>query len=264
MNEKLHRIHLDRVKNRPIDISSIIWLEKSYIVTRDIRFLNELLFFDESKIYLMESYPPKSPLNVEEDILKRPNQDINDLAILFSNPLQILLPWLALKILYQFKVKLYWIKVDERCLEYSLRDCYLFKMITCPSVTSVVLDMNYDLGFHKCNFILKDSLLGQFRIGIINDHWGELPEMRGKSTLDWQRYFGAKHISINQHLIGKKIDGGLITSKTVVKSRLDLYLGLFLRVIRSIENVKKGHYYPNNDALSTYYYQMNGIIKKRI
>ena len=264
MNEKLHRIHLDRVYKRPVDIVSLMWLEMSYKETRDIRFLNELLFFDESKIDLLDKIPNKLPLSIEEKIQKKSNQVIDDFAIIFTNPIQILIPWLALKLRYDFKVQLYWIKVDNRCPKNAVRDFHFFKIVTSPSVASVVLDKNYDLGFHKCNFILKDSLLDQFRIGVINDHWGELPVMRGKSTLDWQRYFGAKYIRINQHLIGKKIDSGLITSKADVKSRIYLYLGLFLRVIRSVDNVMRGHFYPNEDAESVYYYQMNAILKKRI
>lgn len=68
---------------------------------------------------------------------------------------------------------------------------------------------NYDIGFHKLNFIIKENIFSAFRIGLLNDHWGYLPLLRGKSTIAYSLLLNVPVIS-SIHFINKGIDSGLI------------------------------------------------------
>jgi len=66
---------------------------------------------------------------------------------------------------------------------------------------------NFDIGFHKLNFIIRPNIFNAFKIGLINDHWGPLPFIRGKSTLAYNLLFGFPVI-VTTHLVEKGIDTG--------------------------------------------------------
>ncbi len=66
-----------------------------------------------------------------------------------------------------------------------------------------------DIGFHKLNFIIKKNIINAFSIGLINDHWGILPFLRGRSTIHYALIFGFPIVS-TMHLIDEGIDTGKI------------------------------------------------------
>ena len=68
---------------------------------------------------------------------------------------------------------------------------------------------NFDIGFHKLNFIIKENIFNSFRIGLLNDHWGYLPLLRGKSTIAYSLLLGVPVIS-TIHFINQGIDSGSI------------------------------------------------------
>lgn len=68
---------------------------------------------------------------------------------------------------------------------------------------------NFDIGFHKLNLIIRENIFGSFRLGLLNDHWGYLPLLRGKSTIAYSLLLGVPVIS-TIHFIEKGIDSGPI------------------------------------------------------
>ncbi|HEX2534195.1 MAG TPA: formyltransferase family protein [Chitinophagaceae bacterium] len=80
---------------------------------------------------------------------------------------------------------------------------------TDPQITPVLQERNFSIGFHKINGILKKNLIDGFRKGLINDHWGLLPFLRGKSTIAWTVLFGFP-MAATLHLIDEGVDTGRI------------------------------------------------------
>jgi len=68
---------------------------------------------------------------------------------------------------------------------------------------------NFDIGFHKLNFIIRENIFGSFRLGLLNDHWGYLPLLRGKSTIAYSLLLDVPVIS-TIHFINQGIDSGPI------------------------------------------------------
>jgi len=68
---------------------------------------------------------------------------------------------------------------------------------------------NFDIGFHKLNFIIRENIFNSFRLGLLNDHWGYLPLLRGKSTIAYSLLLDVPVIS-TIHFINQGIDSGPI------------------------------------------------------
>ena len=64
-----------------------------------------------------------------------------------------------------------------------------------------------DVCFHKLGFIIKSGTLSGSRLGIINDHWGLLPYVRGRSTVEWSLLHGIP-VAATLHLVDPGIDTG--------------------------------------------------------
>jgi hypothetical protein len=67
----------------------------------------------------------------------------------------------------------------------------------------------YDLAIHRLNCIIRRPLISRFRLGILNDHLGLLPWMRGRSTLEYSLLFGFP-LGATVHLIDEGVDTGPI------------------------------------------------------
>ena len=76
-------------------------------------------------------------------------------------------------------------------------------------IGQVLREGNFDIGFHKLNFIIKENIFGAFRKGLLNDHWGYLPLLRGKSTIAYSLLLNVPVIS-TMHFINEGIDSGPI------------------------------------------------------
>ena len=48
---------------------------------------------------------------------------------------------------------------------------------TSQSLGSAITKQSFDIAFHKLGFIIKKNIISAFPLGIINDHWGPLPEV---------------------------------------------------------------------------------------
>ena len=77
-------------------------------------------------------------------------------------------------------------------------------------IGQVLREGNFDIGFHKLNFIIRENIFGAFKRGLLNDHWGYFPLLRGKSTISFSVLLGIPVIP-TIHFINKGIDSGPIT-----------------------------------------------------
>ena len=146
-------------------------------------------------------------------------------------------------------------------------DFYEFKLSTSKDLKLIEMPFNYDIGFHKLNYIIPTSLYAQLKHGLINDHWGALPLFKGRSTLDYSKLFGANLIATN-HFIHKKIDSGKIICYTELNpDRLnrEIYLGLSDRIIKSlIMFFKEGTKENIDNREGIVFYEMHPWLKKYI
>ena len=78
-------------------------------------------------------------------------------------------------------------------------------------ISAVIHEKSLDIAFHKLGFIIKRNIIDSFPLGVINDHWGPLPEVRGRSSLEYTLLFGFP-IIVTTHLITEKVDDGEIIS----------------------------------------------------
>ncbi len=69
----------------------------------------------------------------------------------------------------------------------------------------------FDLGFHRLGFIIRPPVIDAFRRGLLNDHWGVLPYVRGRSTLAWSLLFGFP-VAATMHFVDRGVDTGPIVS----------------------------------------------------
>ena len=90
------------------------------------------------------------------------------------------------------------------------------KDIKDPLTRKILEQQAFDVGFHKLNFIIRENIYGAFRWGLINDHWGYLPMLRGRSTIAFSKLLNIPVIS-TFHLITKGIDEGPIVGYCQVK-----------------------------------------------
>ena len=76
-------------------------------------------------------------------------------------------------------------------------------------IGQILREGNFDIGFHKLNIIIKNNIYGAFRKGLLNDHWGYLPLLRGKSTISYSVLLNIPVIT-TLHFIDQGIDSGPI------------------------------------------------------
>ena len=87
-----------------------------------------------------------------------------------------------------------------------------------------------DIGVILGARILKENIIRQFKIGILNMHPGLLPENRGLDTIKWAILKNMKQ-GVSCHLISSEIDRGrLITKKEINVFEDDTLLDIFLRI----------------------------------
>lgn len=134
-------------------------------------------------------------------------------------------------------------------------------------------DRNFDIGFHKLGFIIKENILNCFNIGIINDHWGILPFIRGKSTIEYSLLFGFP-IGATTHFINTGIDTGEIIKiylyndilkecKSIKQIKFKIKQNLENRIFDSINSLCEGNQTIENNTLNglTFYSMHNFLLK---
>ena len=130
------------------------------------------------------------------------------------------------------------------------------------------------IGFHKLGFIIKENIYNKFSKGLLNDHWGILPFIRGRSTIEYSLLFGFKVCS-TLHLIKKEIDEGDIVSihcydihkkDTISSIRKRIKKDLSNRVVKAINIYHSSNYQTieNNPNKGLTYYEIHPLLKEFI
>lgn len=144
-----------------------------------------------------------------------------------------------------------------------------------PISLQILKDNPVDLYIISGARILSKEVIFVCRNKILNVHPGLLPNMRGLDTLLWSIYKNTP-IGISSHLIGKKIDSGVLIYKEKLKlmkddSIIDVSLRLIEKqtdiLMKSISLLKRKEInnFPNLDyTIANYYKKMPEVYEKKI
>jgi hypothetical protein len=91
-----------------------------------------------------------------------------------------------------------------------------------PKVRSVLGEEQFDVAIHQLPFIIRSHLIESFSLGILNDHFGLLPYIRGRSSVEYSLLFGFP-VSATMHFVDEGVDTGPILSTTTVQIDPDNY-----------------------------------------
>ena len=291
MNLVLKKIHLKRLKSNLPDYV-VAFCASKYMESNDVRFFNELLWLVDGNLelinkaikkfeYNFENSKYKHDLNEEminsESFMRSPVIDKSILKstsiALIGNPIHFIIPFYFFltkgKRVDVINVKYHPSKKLNTILNSSLI-ILIFKIIFGSSYKEVSintkadlkkfkLSKEYDVGFHKLSFIIRDNILDCFNRGLINDHWGELPFLKGKSTLLYSKLFGIDPV-ITNHLIDKGIDSGEIICFTSLKNsnqKLKIVFGLYKRIYQSILLLSSNIFKDIDNKKGLIFYEMH-------
>jgi len=90
-----------------------------------------------------------------------------------------------------------------------LKKIYLNQPSDSPEVGEIIASYRLDLLVQKVGFILKENIIKSSRLGVLNDHIGELPFFRGRCVTEWTLLHGKAPMS-TVHLIDRGVDTGEI------------------------------------------------------
>lgn len=301
----LKKIHLRRSKESLPDFS-IAYLFEKFLSSNDVRFFNEFLWLSQKDDrYMKAIHHFQMQLNhdghydckYEEKIGPRPSLGTERKAVVkedFQNTTVGLIGTTFHFIIANFKFKKMGVPVDiinvkyhnNKKLDLILNNklvSLFYRLIfgkkryfeididNKKDLKDIILPKKYDIGFHKLTFIISENLIDQFRKGLINDHWGALPLLKGRSTLAYSKLFGVDLVVTN-HLTKPEIDSGDIICFTPLKSKpikRDIYIGLGARIVRSIGLLASNRVIKNLDnTRGKIFYEMHpwllNYIKKNI
>ena len=133
---------------------------------------------------------------------------------------------------------------------------------------------NFDIGFHKLNFIIRKNIIDPFKIALLNDHWAMLPFLRGKSTIAWSVLLGFPLVS-TLHFTETGIDSGPIAqfdlidcnqTKKITDIRSFFRKTMPVRVINAINFVSSPQFcsIPNDAEKGYTYYEMHPWLVKHV
>ena len=295
----LRKIHFQRVKKDFPDIVNDYLCDR-YLKTNDVRFFNELLWlvkgdiskikqsidhfnlnFIDSKHIFCYGNNLKYCLNIynAELAINKDNFKNKEIALI-GNPVHFILPFLKFK-KNNIPVDIINVKFHPNkiigVLFFNIFFSYIFKLIFGKSYHEININKKselntfkihkkYHVGFHKLNFIIKDNIISNFSLGLINDHWGALPLFKGRSTLHYSRLFGANQV-ITNHLINNEIDSGKVLMYTRINSsqtKKIIYLKLKDRIYNSINLLSKSCFIDVDNKLGYMFYEMHPWLIKKI
>ena len=291
INLILKKIHLKRLKSNLPDFI-VEYCASKYMESNDVRFFNELLWLVDGNIKSINRSVKKFKSNFKnfkynhdfnvgninsESLINNPEINKSDLkstsVALIGNPFHFIIPF------YYFLAK--GKKVDVINVKYHTRIKYnkilnsplinlFFKIIFWGALYEISikskedlktfkLSKRYDIGFHKLSFILSDNIISCFNKGIINDHWGKLPFLKGRSTLLYSKLLGIDPV-ITNHLIDKDIDSGKIICFTPLKNRnqkLKIVFGLYERIYKSVLLLSSNIFKKIDNKQGVVFYEMH-------
>lgn len=289
----LKKIHFKRLKFK-FSINCINEIENKFILTNDIRFFNELLWIckDQKKIsasfrkfkdniingnYNHNYNLSNGDLDYNQIKINKINFG-NDSIALIGNPIFFIVPY--------FKLLKYGKRADIIHINYhpnkSLNKIFnglsfLYKFIFKSSYIKIKIDnkselskiklsQKYDIGFHKLNFIIKENIISCFRKGLINDHWGRLPFLKGRSTLLYSMLFDLPP-TITTHLIEREIDSGKIINYYPLNKKFlkfQIIFGLSKRIFESLNLLSQMKFKEINNKTGYVFYEMHPTLIKML
>jgi len=95
---------------------------------------------------------------------------------------------------------------------YGVPDNYhlIYTKSSDSAVFNYLLNYNLDFAFIRVGYIIKANILKAVKYGVINDHNGVLPFVRGKSTIEYSLLYGFP-IGNTLHFVDEDVDtGGII------------------------------------------------------
>lgn len=81
------------------------------------------------------------------------------------------------------------------------------------AIKCILQKENLDLAVHRLGFILKENILNPFTLGVLNDHLGILPFIRGRNTLEYSLLFDFP-VGATVHFADQGVDTGDILTIT--------------------------------------------------
>lgn len=296
----LRKIHFKRLKKDDDSIRDNKFLHEQYLKTNDVRFFNELLwlnnnaYVDLSKKHFYQNLNEfnthvynyseefKSCLKTQpDDITVNETDFLNKKICLIGLPFHFRAAFKKLKklkadvevvnVVYHPSLKTKLLlnnKIIRKFYEiYFGSDRYTEIQVKEKSeIKTINLEKQFDVGFHKLSFIISDHLIKQFKLGLINDHWGALPLFKGRSTLNYSRLFGADLI-ITNHLIKKEIDSGKILLYSKIdpkKIKSSIYFGLGDRIVKSISLLCRKNFKDIDNTKGEMFYEMHPFLINHI
>lgn len=294
----LKKIHLTRLKKK-LPFFFISFLSDKFQKNNDIRYFNELLwivngnselikksverFYSnyKNKIYNQYLNPDlftyknnKISVKLEKNVLLK-----NDIALV-GNPFHFILPFFYF-LLHGKRVDIinvmyhpnsFFDKILNSKLSYFIFK-FLFgkNYIEIPvkdysGLKSISLPKKYDVGFHKLSFIIKENLISSFRKGLINDHWGYLPYLKGRSSLLYSKLLGIKPL-ITNHIVDREIDSGKIimyTPLNIYFIKIQIIFGLYFRIFKSVSLLCSNHLKDIDNKKGLIFYEMHPWLVKKI
>ena len=133
-------------------------------------------------------------------------------------------------------------------------------------LSKIKISKKYDIGFHKLSFIIKENIISCFSKGLINDHWGALPFIKGRSSLLYSKLLGISPV-ITTHLISKCIDSGKIINYYPLKSKflkLQIILGLSNRIFDSLNLLSQMKFRKIDNKMGYVFYEMHPWLISKI
>ena len=291
-NILLKKIHLSR-SNMTFPKNIIEEIETIYLETNDIRFFNELIWLCKGDISMIPKSINKFNFHFRNGLYMhnfkfteykyeniRPKSIVfnEDKIALIGNPLFFLIPF--------FKLLKLGVRPDVIHVKYHpnkylkiLLDIFypIFKIIFGNSYSTIEIEnesdlscfsiqKKYDIGFHKLPFIIKRNVLSSFKKGLINDHWGALPFLKGRSTIFYSKLLGIP-LTITNHIIDEDIDSGHILNYYKLKSKfigLQIKLGFSTRLIESLYLLSKLKFKKINNKEGLVFYEAHPWLIKKI
>ncbi len=256
LNKLLLRIHYKRSDDLSSEarLNVLKFLCKGYLITNDVRYFNEFLWFYKSNansedywLLMQNNFHNNLDANNAHSFLPFPKQDVGDYIMEINTRAEnvknagkqkklnvglIGIPFIFKNVYHQLKANGFSAKVilipyyTEWKRRLFLKSGIVFKLFTklkgvrfpyrmlnyphtSKSIYSELKKEQFDIGYFKLGFIVKDNIYDAFKLGLLHDHLAVLPFIRGRSSLEFSLLHGIPPGS-TIHFIGRGIDTGQI------------------------------------------------------
>lgn len=88
--------------------------------------------------------------------------------------------------------------------------------INLPVARQALADMQPDVGLSIENRILREDIIAVPRLGIVNLHYGRIPDYRGIPPAFWELFHGSDTMAVTVHRVDRLLDHGDVLATEVV------------------------------------------------